>query len=62
MESKGLGIEGLEEAVLPYLCGHVQHHGNHRGVVVAVDDEAHLSQFPAEVSGVLRQLPQPVSA
>ena len=46
----------------PYLGRHVEHQGDDGGVVVAVDDEAVLSQLPAEVSGVLRQLSQPLGA
>lgn len=38
---------------------HVQQDGDHRRVVVAVDDEAHLLQPGPEVSGVVCQLADP---
>lgn len=37
----------------PDFGGHVEHQGNDGGVVVAVNDEAHFAEFPAEVGGVL---------
>lgn len=45
---------------LPDLGRHVEHQGHDGRVVVAVDDEAHLAEPPAEVGGVLRELSQPV--
>lgn len=46
----------------PYLGGHIEHHGNDGRVIVAVDDEAHFSEPPAEVGGVLCQLLQTFAA
>lgn len=37
----------------PDFGGHVEHHGYYGRVAVAVDDDAHLAQFPAEVGCVL---------
>lgn len=44
----------MEENHIPNFCRHVEHHGYNRRVIVAIDDEAHVVEFPAEVSGVLR--------
>jgi len=46
----------------PYLGGHVEHHGHDGRVLVAVDDEAHLSEPLAEVDRVPRQLLQTLEA
>lgn len=46
----------------PYLCWHVEHHGYNRRLVVAVDDEAHLSKPLAEIDCVLRQLSHTVTS
>lgn len=43
----------------PYFSRHVEHHGYNRRVIVAVDDDAHVAEFPAEVGGVLRKLSDP---
>lgn len=45
----------------PYLGRHVEHHGHDRRVVVAVDDEAHLSKPLAEIDCVLCQLSNAVT-
>lgn len=37
---------------LPDFSRHIKHQGNDRGVIVAVDDEAHLAESSAEVGGV----------
>lgn len=44
----------------PDFGGHVEHHGHHGGVVVAVEDEAHLLESPPEIRGVLSQLQHPI--
>lgn len=49
-------------ASVPYLGGHVEHHGYHGRVHVAVDDEAHLLEPLAEIDGVLGQLSHSVAA
>lgn len=45
---------------VPDLSRHVEHQGHDGWVVVAVDDEAHLTEPPTEVGGVLRELSQAV--
>lgn len=44
----------------PDFGGHVEHQGHDGGVVVAVNDEAHFAEFPAEVGGVFGELPEAV--
>lgn len=39
-------------AKCPDFSRHIKHQGNDRGVIVAVDDEAHLAESSAEVGGV----------
>ena len=41
---------------------HIEQDRNHRGVIIAIDDEAHLLQLRSEVSGVLCQLADPSNA
>ncbi len=38
---------------IPNFGRHIEHHGYYGRVIVAVDDEAHVAEFPAEVGGVL---------
>ena len=47
---------------LHHFAGHVEQDRNHRRVIIAVDDEAHLLQSGPEVSGVLCQLANPFNA
>lgn len=47
---------------LPNFGRHVEHQRHDGRVVVAVDDEAHFAEPPAEVVGVLRKLPEAISA
>ena len=44
----------------PDFGGHVEHHGYDRRVIVAVDDEAHIVEFPPEVGSVLGKLPEAI--
>lgn len=55
-------IKRQRAASVPYLGGHVEHHGYHGRVLVAVDDEAHLLEPLAEIDGVLGQLSHSVAA
>lgn len=55
---KGLDY-GKDGNNTPDFSRHVEHHGYNRRVIVAVDDEAHVTEFPAEVGGVLRKLSDP---
>lgn len=55
-------IEMLEGGHSPYLGGHVEHHGDDGRVLVAVDDEAHLSKPLAEIDRVLCQLSHALTA
>ncbi len=50
------------EVYLHHFAWHVEQDWNHRRVVIAVDDEAHLLQLSPEVSGVLCQLANPSNA
>lgn len=43
----------MDQSHTPNFGRHVEHHGYHGRVVVAVDDEAHVTEFPAKVVGVL---------
>lgn len=56
-EGEGDGAGGER---LPDFGRHVEHQGHDGRVVVAVDDEAHLAEPPAEVGGVLGELSQAV--
>lgn len=42
-----------------HFAWHVEQDGDHRGVIVAINDEAHLLQSGPEVSGVFCQLVDP---
>ncbi|TNN37067.1 hypothetical protein EYF80_052763 [Liparis tanakae] len=50
----------MDPEAVPDLGRHVEHHGHDGRVVVAVDDEAHFTEFPAEVGGVLRELTEAI--
>lgn len=53
-------LRTTEDDHAPDFGGHVEHQGHDGGVVVAVNDEAHFAEFPAEVGGVLGELPETV--